>query len=278
MEMAQRQLTCSHEAARDKHEHSYLSLRPTEENEYNARAGQDGKSKGKIADANLSSVMSIRIVRLSGPEENDGEEVGAGDEGNDESQQEDPGFSGNGPWKHGEFGKLPLVDDKGEEKEDTNNKRSQYVGGAPTVLVTAPLYGGHEEQEPTDGEDSADVINSPGDFPPRESYRDGSRGREVKDEGQDKADKGPHAADDADVAPRSVKGNVLGPKNAGAEGEDGEDEDGNVESSLAGGCQFGSDGEGRKLAEAGSSSVQGHAGDDDIHVMCRSRHNVTDDE
>ena len=72
--------------------------------------------------------MAINVEGLSGPEHDDGEEVCAGDEGDDQSQGENPRFLLQTRWEHGEFGEFDLPDREGDEKQDeTEEQWYQYV-------------------------------------------------------------------------------------------------------------------------------------------------------
>jgi len=57
--------------------------------------------------------LTIDVECLCGPEEQDGEEVGARDEGDDEGQDEDARVLLQASWKHRELGKFPFPDKEG---------------------------------------------------------------------------------------------------------------------------------------------------------------------
>jgi len=161
--------------------------------------------------------MAIDIIRLRRPEEQDGEEVRAGDERNNKGEGQDPWLLQDLAGEHGILGPFHLIDDEGGKHDETNDERCEHVCARPGVLVPAPLDGGHEEQETEDGEEATDVVNAREGLPLRESGGVGARWREVEDGGEDEADEGPYAAEETDVAPRSVGRDQLAPEHGGAE-------------------------------------------------------------
>ena len=59
--------------------------------------------------------MSIYVERLRRPEEEDGEEIGAGYEGDDQGQGENSRALFQACWKDGKFGEFRLPDSKRHE-------------------------------------------------------------------------------------------------------------------------------------------------------------------
>jgi len=73
----------SHHAGGNDHEGSVIASEYREEPEDNAGTGEDGETDGHAADADADGVVAVDVEGLGGPEEEDGEEVCAGDEGDD---------------------------------------------------------------------------------------------------------------------------------------------------------------------------------------------------
>lgn len=61
-----------------------------EQPKHNKSACQDTESYGQTSDSNTNRVMAVDVKRLRGPEEQHGEKVGSGDEGDDKREDEDP--------------------------------------------------------------------------------------------------------------------------------------------------------------------------------------------
>lgn len=75
--------------------------------------------------------MAVDIKRLGGPEEENGEEVGTGDEGDDKRQGEDPWVLLETRGEHGVFGTLHLPDHEGNEEKCTEKEGDEGVCGFP---------------------------------------------------------------------------------------------------------------------------------------------------
>lgn len=82
----------------------------------------------------------------------------------------------------------------------------------------------------------------------------------IENDSQDKTNECPNTTEKTNVAPRAVGGDKLTPKNRGAEGEDGEDEDGDVLSTLRSRSDFRSGGQGSQFVDTGSDSSKSHSG------------------
>lgn len=108
-------LTGRHEDAGDYHEFSDLTTRQTNQDENDTCAGEDWESESQVSDANREWIMSVGVVRLSWPEEQDGEEVGSRDEGYDQGKKQDSWLFCNGSGKHWIWRKFPLIDTEGHE-------------------------------------------------------------------------------------------------------------------------------------------------------------------
>ena len=75
--------------------------------------------------------MPVDVVRLSGPKEEDGEEIGTANESDDESKGEDARRLLHARGEHGILGKFPFPDHKGDQKEETDEEGGEDVGRAP---------------------------------------------------------------------------------------------------------------------------------------------------
>lgn len=109
-----RTLYRSHQNGRDDHELLVVAAEDAQKPEHDASAGQDAEADGDAADANADGILAVDVEGLRGPEHEDGEEVGAGDEGDDEGQGEDARVLLEPGGKHGEFGKLGFPDAEGD--------------------------------------------------------------------------------------------------------------------------------------------------------------------
>lgn len=79
--------------------------------------------------------MAVDIKRLSGPEEKNSEEIGAGDEGDDKGQAEDPRVLLETGGEHGVFGTFHLPDQEGDDEDCTEKEWYEYVCGFPCILI-----------------------------------------------------------------------------------------------------------------------------------------------
>ena len=113
-------LTGSHDDGRDDHQFAVVAAEDAKEPEHDAGTGQDAEADGDTADADAGGVVAVDVEGLCGPEHDDGEEVGAGDEGNDQRQGQNARLLLQAGRKHGEFGKLDFPD--GEEDEGCRSK------------------------------------------------------------------------------------------------------------------------------------------------------------
>lgn len=95
---------------------------------------QNTQAYGKPSEPHTNRVMAVDIKRLGGPEEEDREEIGAGYEGDDERQGEDPWVLLEPPGEHGVFGTFHLPDHEGDDEECTEKEWREYVCGFPWIL------------------------------------------------------------------------------------------------------------------------------------------------
>jgi hypothetical protein len=78
--------------------------------------------------------MTVDVEGLCWPEHDDGEKVGAGDEGDDQSQGQDERFLLKTRWEHGEFGTLYFPDGEGGAESSSEEEGDEDVGRGPFVL------------------------------------------------------------------------------------------------------------------------------------------------
>ncbi len=62
-----------------------------EQPKHNKSACQNTESNGQTSDSDTNWVLAVDVKRLRGPEEQDGEKVCSGDEGDDKRKDEDTG-------------------------------------------------------------------------------------------------------------------------------------------------------------------------------------------
>jgi len=152
--------TSCHEDTRDKHQLPNATSGVTKENKNDAGTSQDGETEAKVALANLPGIMTVHVVRLRWPEEQDREEVGSGDEGDDKGERKDPWFVRNCSRKHGIFREFELVEDERDEHDRADDERRQHMSRCPLVLVATPLDSAHEEQETSNGEETTNKVDA----------------------------------------------------------------------------------------------------------------------
>lgn len=114
-------LTGCHADGRDYHENLDAAAEDGQKPEHDASAGQDGEEEGKISNADADRVLTVNAEGLAGPEHEDGEEVGAGHECDDEGQGEDSRVLLEPGGEHGKFGKSAFPDAEGNQEDDTQD-------------------------------------------------------------------------------------------------------------------------------------------------------------
>ena len=102
-----------HQHGRDDHELLVVAAEHAEQAEHDAGAGDDGQADGEAADADADGVVAVHVEGLRRPEHDHRDEVGAGDEGDDEGKGEDERFLLQPGWEHGVLGpvKFPGAED-----------------------------------------------------------------------------------------------------------------------------------------------------------------------
>ena len=142
-----------------------MSSEHTQQPQHNTRAGQDAEADRNASNANAHGIVTVDIEGLGRPEHEDGKEVGAGDEGDDESEDERPRRLLDASRKHGILGKLHLPDHKRSQQDHTNDEGSENMSRFPRILpsslamspslflpailmtnlITTPLHSAHED-------------------------------------------------------------------------------------------------------------------------------------
>jgi hypothetical protein len=105
-----------------------------EEPEYDDSTGKDAKADGETTDADTNGVMTVDVESLCWPEHDDREKVGAGDEGDEQSQGQDARFPLKTRWEHGKFGTLDFPDGEGDAECSSEEEGDEDVGRGPFVL------------------------------------------------------------------------------------------------------------------------------------------------
>ena len=95
---------------------------------------QDTESNWQSSNAYSNRVLAVDIERLCGPEKQDGKEVCAGYEGDDQSKTQDPRTLLQAGWEHGVLGEFGFPDEESHNKEEANEEGGESVGGFPGVL------------------------------------------------------------------------------------------------------------------------------------------------
>ncbi len=98
-----------------------MSTEHAQQPKYDASAGQDTESDGDTANAHADWILAVNVERLRGPKHENGEEVCAGDESDDESQGENTRILLETGGEHGEFGKLGFPHTEGDEEKGTED-------------------------------------------------------------------------------------------------------------------------------------------------------------
>ena len=63
-----------------------MTLEGGEQPKHDHRSREDAESNGQASNADADGILTVDVEGLGGPEEEDGEEVGARDEGDDERE------------------------------------------------------------------------------------------------------------------------------------------------------------------------------------------------
>ena len=125
----------------------------------------------------------------------------------------------------------------------------------------------HKEDHAANAEDATNVVDLFEHLPARHAHTIHTRWRKVEDRGHGETDEIPDAAEQADPSPGAMRRDELAPEDGRAEGDDGEDEDGDVFSTLGGRRKLGGDGERGELVDSGTDTREDHAADEHVHLV-----------
>jgi len=85
------------------------------------------------------SLVAVHVPGLAGPDHQDREEVGSGDEGDDEGQDQRPGGFAEPSRQHGIRGHVDLPDSEPDQQQATDKDRDVDGRARPGVLLKAWL-------------------------------------------------------------------------------------------------------------------------------------------
>ena len=94
---------------------------------------------GKISQANGCGIMAVDIESLSRPKHEIGEEVGSGDEGDQEGKRQDARVLLESLREHGEFGAVCFPKQEGDDEDGTEDERRKDMGRTPGILLVLIL-------------------------------------------------------------------------------------------------------------------------------------------
>lgn len=98
-----------------------MASEDAEEPQDHTGTGQDAETDGDTADADASGIVAVDVEGLRGPEHDDGEEVCAGDEGDDESEAEDSGFLLQPVGEHGVRGSVHFPEEETRDEKSAED-------------------------------------------------------------------------------------------------------------------------------------------------------------
>jgi hypothetical protein len=107
-----------------------------EEPEHDDSTGKDAKADGETTNADANGIMAVDVESLCWPEHDDGEKVGAGDEGDEQGQGQDERFLLKTGREHGKFGTLDFPDGEGDAECSSEEEGDEDVGRGPFVLFS----------------------------------------------------------------------------------------------------------------------------------------------
>lgn len=106
---------CCHETRRNEQEDAVTAAELGEQPQHDACADEDGEADWHASQADADGVVAVYVEGLGGPEEQHGEEVCAGDEGDNEREEEDAWLFFNAAGKHGVLGAVDFPEDESDE-------------------------------------------------------------------------------------------------------------------------------------------------------------------
>jgi len=113
-----------------------MSPEHTQQPKDHKRPGENTKANRQPSYPHAYRVLAVHVEGLGRPEAQHGEEIGAADEGDDESEGEDPRRLLEARGEHWVFCKLGFVDNEGYEKEEPDEEGYEDVGRLPRVLIS----------------------------------------------------------------------------------------------------------------------------------------------
>ena len=170
-----------HHAGGDNHEPFVATAEDGQEPEDDTSACEDGETDWQTADTDTDWVVAVDVEGLGGPEEEDGEEVCARDECDDECQGEDSRVFLKAGGEHRVFCAIYFPKAEGDQEDRSDKEWDKSVSGFPgilfglldvvlesegvrTYLVTSPEKTSNEENHASDREESSDEVNTSDDF------------------------------------------------------------------------------------------------------------------
>jgi hypothetical protein len=114
-----------------------VTLQESQEPEDDAGAGHDAEASWQAAKANLDGVMTVNVESLSRPEHENREEVGTGNESDDQGEDEGALLLANPAREHGICGIVDLPENEAGEDENSQDERHKDVGRCPGILHRA---------------------------------------------------------------------------------------------------------------------------------------------
>ena len=105
-----------------------------EEPENDACTCEDGETDGHAAKTYTNWIVAVDIEGLSGPEEEDREEVCAGNEGDDQGESEDARIFLQSVREHGPFCTINFPEGESDEEGSSKEKGGEGVDGFPGIL------------------------------------------------------------------------------------------------------------------------------------------------
>lgn len=161
-----------------------MAAENAEEPKHDDGPGQNAEGDGETTDTDAGGIMAVDVEGLSRPEHDDREEVGAGDEGDDQSQGQDARILLQASWEHGEFGTFDFPDAQDNESCSAKEKGNEDMGRGPFVLfeelavrhgscsgsaganlISSPLQSAEEEDHPRDTQEATNKIDLTDDLP-----------------------------------------------------------------------------------------------------------------
>jgi hypothetical protein len=120
-----------HHEGRYDHQFLVVTTEHRQEPKYDTRTSQDGEADGDTTDTDANGVMPVDVECLRRPEHEDREEIGAGDERDDQCQAEDARILLETLWEHWVLCEVAFPDEESDEEDCAEDKRCENVCAAP---------------------------------------------------------------------------------------------------------------------------------------------------